>query len=176
MDQCALGTDGRLKDASEIKWYNDADDVDPIPSKPTGENTGRRPQRNAPLTGKLRDPNNAEKPGLAFQKKAVEQYRAAQTAVSTSGPIPSQATSLRSEQPLPPTTQTKIPPSVTRGVEETASLQPSLEEPLSTGARVAVALKRQFSDVLAQSGDDGEAAGDERERPTKKKGQYLFCG
>jgi hypothetical protein len=29
-DQPALGPDGRLRDASEIDWYNDPDDNDPI--------------------------------------------------------------------------------------------------------------------------------------------------
>ena len=29
-DQCAVGTDGKLLDESEIVWYNDADDLVPI--------------------------------------------------------------------------------------------------------------------------------------------------
>ncbi|KAG0695024.1 hypothetical protein DFH29DRAFT_787911, partial [Suillus ampliporus] len=29
-DQCAVGPDGRLKDASEIVWHNDPDDEQPI--------------------------------------------------------------------------------------------------------------------------------------------------
>src|SRR5271168_3152618 len=29
-DQCAVGTDGKLLDKSEIVWYNDADDLVPI--------------------------------------------------------------------------------------------------------------------------------------------------
>jgi hypothetical protein len=31
MSDCAVGSDGRLKDASEIKWFNDPDDTLPIP-------------------------------------------------------------------------------------------------------------------------------------------------
>ncbi len=29
-DQCALGPDGQLLDVTEIKWYNDPDDTQPI--------------------------------------------------------------------------------------------------------------------------------------------------
>jgi hypothetical protein len=29
-DQCAVGPDGHLKDASEIVWHNDPDDEEPI--------------------------------------------------------------------------------------------------------------------------------------------------
>ena len=30
MSNCAIGPDGSLKDASEIEWFNDADDEQPI--------------------------------------------------------------------------------------------------------------------------------------------------
>ncbi len=29
-DQCAIGPDGKLKDASQIQWYRDADDETPV--------------------------------------------------------------------------------------------------------------------------------------------------
>ena len=32
-DQCALGPDGKLLDASDIIWLNDPDDLTPIPPK-----------------------------------------------------------------------------------------------------------------------------------------------
>jgi len=31
MDSCAIGKDGRLLDATSIQWYNDAEDVNPLP-------------------------------------------------------------------------------------------------------------------------------------------------
>ncbi|KAF8814770.1 hypothetical protein BYT27DRAFT_7081585 [Phlegmacium glaucopus] len=31
-DQCALGSDGNLRDAEHITWYNDADDMAPLPT------------------------------------------------------------------------------------------------------------------------------------------------
>ncbi|KAG1887876.1 hypothetical protein F4604DRAFT_1916749 [Suillus subluteus] len=41
-DSCALNADGTLKDASEIKFYNDPDDDVPLPQVPSTE-----PTRNA---------------------------------------------------------------------------------------------------------------------------------
>ncbi len=29
-DQCAIGPDGKLKDALQIQWYRDADDETPV--------------------------------------------------------------------------------------------------------------------------------------------------
>ena len=34
-DQCAIATDGNLLDESEIVWYNDAEDLDPIAAPST---------------------------------------------------------------------------------------------------------------------------------------------
>ncbi|KAF8815877.1 hypothetical protein BYT27DRAFT_7078725 [Phlegmacium glaucopus] len=31
-DQCALGSDGNLHDAEHITWYNNADDMAPLPT------------------------------------------------------------------------------------------------------------------------------------------------
>jgi len=31
MDSCAIGEDGKLLDAPDILWFNDADDGDPLP-------------------------------------------------------------------------------------------------------------------------------------------------
>jgi hypothetical protein len=31
MDNCAVGKDGKLLDASQIKWFRDADDAQPMP-------------------------------------------------------------------------------------------------------------------------------------------------
>lgn len=37
--QSALGPDGRLLDASEIKWYNDPDDTNPIQAQASEQPT-----------------------------------------------------------------------------------------------------------------------------------------
>src|SRR6267154_2889412 len=52
-DQCGLGADGTLLDASQIQWYNDPDDD--IPLLPTA----RRFTRISRPAPKLVDPNNA---------------------------------------------------------------------------------------------------------------------
>jgi len=164
MDQCALDAKGNLKDASEIQWYNDKDDNDPISRQLTGEGTGCRPKRNAVPAGKLRDPNNTEKPGIASQKKAVKQYRVTQAKVSTSSSIPSQPVSL-------PATQ-----ATHAGVLTAANSQISLEQPSSYESRATVATKRQISSVSVHSGDDDdETTGEGNERPMKKKGDYSNC-
>ena len=31
MDSCAIGKDGNLLDATDIEWFNDPDDADPLP-------------------------------------------------------------------------------------------------------------------------------------------------
>jgi len=31
MDGCAIGKDGKLLDATDIEWFNDADDTHPLP-------------------------------------------------------------------------------------------------------------------------------------------------
>jgi hypothetical protein len=97
-----------------------------------------------------------EKPGLVSQKRAVEQYHAAQTKASICGSIPSQTSYF---EPLPATTQVRTPTA--------ASSQMSLEPPSSSGNRVAVAVKRRISSVSVHSEDDGEAASEEHERPRK---------
>ena len=52
-DQCGLGADGTLLDASQIQWYNDPDDDTPlIPA-------ARRSTRTTRPAPKLVDPNNA---------------------------------------------------------------------------------------------------------------------
>jgi hypothetical protein len=38
-DSCALGPDGKLLDASQIKWYNDADNDEPMASATTSSTT-----------------------------------------------------------------------------------------------------------------------------------------
>lgn len=131
MAQCAMDTNGNLKDASEIDWYHDQDDANPIPRQPPGETSGCRPQRNAILTEKLRDPNNMEKPGLTSHKRAVEQYRATQTKASTaSGSSISVQTTSPKQSPLPPV-PTKEP------TDDAAGAQTSLDPPLLSGIRAA---------------------------------------
>ena len=51
---CALRPDGQLKDASEIDWYNDADDNSPMIPPP--------PSSNGTLNGFIRRSNRATKP------------------------------------------------------------------------------------------------------------------
>lgn len=66
-DQCAVGPDGRLKDASEITWHNDPDDEQPLsvpkPAKSTpvlhSLFTSARCSVRAPRPStKILDPNN----------------------------------------------------------------------------------------------------------------------
>ena len=165
MAQCAMDTNGNLKDASEIDWYHDQDDANPIPRQPPGETSGCRPQRNAILTEKLRDPNNMEKPGLTSHKRAVEQYRATQTKASTaSGSSISVQTTSPKQSPLPPV------PTKER-TDDAAGAQTSLDPPLLSGIRAAT--KRWISSVLVPSegdGDIGETIHDEHERQAEKKG------
>ena len=40
-DNCALGTDGKLLDASQIRWFNDPDDDEPMASASTSSTTQR---------------------------------------------------------------------------------------------------------------------------------------
>jgi hypothetical protein len=54
-DQCALGADGTLLDASQIRWFNDPDDDTPLLPTANARCSTRIP-RPAP---KLVDPNNA---------------------------------------------------------------------------------------------------------------------
>jgi len=54
-DQCALGADGTLLDASQIRWFNDPDDDTPLLPTANARRSTRVP-RPAP---KLVDPNNA---------------------------------------------------------------------------------------------------------------------
>jgi hypothetical protein len=83
-DQCAVGTDGNLKDASEIVWHNNPDDECPLPAPgPTTEKstapvhhffTGARRSTRAPrpLT-KIVDPDNVASSSSARSKrKAVD--------------------------------------------------------------------------------------------------------
>jgi hypothetical protein len=74
MSGCTIGPDGQLLDASQITFYNDADDDVPIsgpgsivtppvprPGSPTAKIAGsRRPHRVLRPSTKARDPNNAE--------------------------------------------------------------------------------------------------------------------
>ncbi|OAX30698.1 hypothetical protein K503DRAFT_806861 [Rhizopogon vinicolor AM-OR11-026] len=55
---CAIGSDSHLKDASEIKWFNDPDDKEPL-SSPTEKKTGAQcsSQASRPST-MIIDPNN----------------------------------------------------------------------------------------------------------------------
>jgi hypothetical protein len=65
---CALGADGELLDASEICWYNDADDDKPMSAVPTQTT---RPRREAIPTARLTDAN-AEKPLLKSHQAAIK--------------------------------------------------------------------------------------------------------
>ena len=40
-DNCALGTDGKLLDTSQIRWFNDPDDDEPMASASTSSTTQR---------------------------------------------------------------------------------------------------------------------------------------
>ena len=109
MAQCAMDADGNFKDALENDWYHDQDDANPIPRQPLGETSGHCPQCNAILTEKLRDPNNVEKPGLTSHKRAVEQYRAAQTKASTASGSSISVQTTSPKQSLLPPVPTKEP-------------------------------------------------------------------
>ncbi|KAF8200467.1 hypothetical protein K438DRAFT_1758694 [Mycena galopus ATCC 62051] len=74
-DQCAIGPDGKLLEATEITFYNDPDDANPLPPtsvSSTGQATQitqffRRSERSRKQSSRLTDPNNAE---LAKRKAA----------------------------------------------------------------------------------------------------------
>ncbi|KAG2346985.1 hypothetical protein BDR05DRAFT_945398 [Suillus weaverae] len=83
-DQCAVGTDGNLKDASEIMWHNDQDDECPLPAPgPTTKKstapvhhffTGARCSTRAPRPSmKIVDPDNvALSSSTQSKQKAVD--------------------------------------------------------------------------------------------------------
>ena len=99
-DQCAISSDGSLKDAADIQWYNDADDEAPIPSashslastsaslsaqaldnlfslrppakKVSGERHSSRIRKPSKRTT---DPDNAEAPGDVFEDATSGQKR-----------------------------------------------------------------------------------------------------
>ncbi|KAF5317850.1 hypothetical protein D9758_018688 [Tetrapyrgos nigripes] len=53
-DQCAVGSDGKLLDASEIDWVHDPEDDSTQPAT----SSGQRSSRNVKPTWKISDPNN----------------------------------------------------------------------------------------------------------------------
>ncbi|KAG2357129.1 hypothetical protein BDR07DRAFT_1491060 [Suillus spraguei] len=58
---CALGSDGKLKDASAIDWYNDPDNDTPFPAPPpppASAFVSRRSGRALKLTEKIRKAAN----------------------------------------------------------------------------------------------------------------------
>jgi hypothetical protein len=83
-DQCAVGADGNLKDASEIVWHNDPDDECPLPApgRTTEKSTapvhhfftGARHSARAPRPStKIVDPDNVASSSSARSKrKAVD--------------------------------------------------------------------------------------------------------
>ena len=77
-DECAIGIDGQLKDASEITWYKDPDDDDPLPPIPL--NSAQQPE--AFVHGTRRS-IRARKP--TSKVLAAAQLPAARTSTSTKG-------------------------------------------------------------------------------------------
>jgi hypothetical protein len=89
---CAVGSDGKLLDASEIDFYNSAEDEDPLSRLPAVQNSGKTSAPTHPFFGgkvaphgkvagtrcstrstrpsaRLRDPENAEGTATAGQKR-----------------------------------------------------------------------------------------------------------
>jgi hypothetical protein len=71
MSGCAVGPDGELLNANSIHWFNDADDVDPLPTS--------RPVRTRIPAAKLTE-DNAERPALASHQEAIRAQQQRQKA------------------------------------------------------------------------------------------------
>ncbi|KAG2158274.1 uncharacterized protein EDB93DRAFT_1246129 [Suillus bovinus] len=113
-DQCGLGADGTLLDASQIQWYNDPDNDTPLPVLPAQARRSTHIPCPAP---KLVDPNNAVLRKRKASRSVVtsegseeesdcegDQDNGRQYTAPNSNPNPTMKASIIPEIPLAPTT------------------------------------------------------------------------
>ncbi|KAK7025717.1 HAT family dimerization domain-containing protein [Favolaschia claudopus] len=92
-DQCAIGADGQLLDASKITFYNDPDDPNPLPavklnSTATGGQATQITQFFRKASSRLTDPNNAELKCKASEEDTSRPRARARTRHASTSPEP----------------------------------------------------------------------------------------